>query len=127
MASVTQNHGIAPHLLPSIDGNVAVAAPVTKTSQVSKGRDVTTIFNYFKDPADGSPPTPNYANKPSTTVERDARQQVVHDIRGREDEYTLDTTGFQIFKHESVEKDFADEEHIKAIYYPETEELLKKA
>lgn len=128
MASVTQNHGVAPHLLSSIDGNVAVAAPITKTSQVSKGRDVTTIFNYFKDPADGSPPAPNYANKPSTiTPEKDSRQQVVHDIRGREDEYTLDTTGFEIFKHESVEKTFDDEERIKAVYYPEVEELLKKA
>lgn len=50
----------------------------------------------------------------------------VHDIRGSEDQYTLDTTGFQVVKHVSQEKDFLDEERIKSIYYKETEELLKK-
>jgi hypothetical protein len=128
MSSITQNQGTAPHLLSSIGNNFAVADSASQTPQVSKGRDVTGIFNYFKDAADGSPPTPNIANQPTSYIrEYHHRQKVVHDIRGTEDQYTLDTTGFQIFKHESAEKQFVDDERIKSIYYPETEELLKKA
>jgi hypothetical protein len=93
-----------------------------------KPRDVTTIFNYFKDNEDGSPPHPSYVGKPETYYRPTAPlQTTVHDIRGSEDKYTLDTTGFQVVKHESDEKDFADDQHIKSIYYPEIEDILKKA
>lgn len=51
----------------------------------------------------------------------------VHDISGEEEKYTLDSHGFQIYKHLSLEKDFLDDEEIKASYYPETEQLLKDA
>jgi hypothetical protein len=106
MASVTQSQGLAPHLLSSIGNNVTVADPASQAPQAPRGRDVNATFNYYKDSADGSPPAPNYANKPSTYVrERLERQKVVQDIRGREDQYTLDTTGFQIVKHESAEND----------------------
>lgn len=54
-----------------------------------------------------------------------AVQVEVTDISGNEDKYTLDGNGFQIVQHESKEKDFLDEERIKSIYYPETEQLLK--
>ena len=128
MTSITQSQGVAPHLLSPVGNQVAVTEPVSQTAKVSKPRDVETTFNYFKDKEDGSPPEPTYVNKPST-YERPAisERKLVHDIRGSEDKYTLDTTGFQIYKHESVEKDFLDDEQIKRLYYPETEELLKKA
>ena len=51
---------------------------------------------------------------------------VVHDIRGREDSVSLDTTGFQFVKHASTEKDFLDEAKITTEYYKEVEELLKQ-
>ena len=51
----------------------------------------------------------------------------MHDITGTEDKYTLDSHGFQIYIHASIEKDFVNEEKIKAEYYPETEQLLKDA
>ena len=67
-------------------------------------------------------------SKPETYVRPHVAQQVtVHDISGEEDRYTLDSHGFQIFSHESVEKDFQDDDKIKAEYYPETEQLLKDA
>jgi hypothetical protein len=50
---------------------------------------------------------------------------IVRDITGDEDKYTLDSHGFQFTKHESKEKDFLDEEKIKAEYYPEVKQLLK--
>ncbi|TAQ86193.1 hypothetical protein B7494_g5485 [Chlorociboria aeruginascens] len=127
MTSVTQNFGVAPHLLSPVGNQVAVS-DTPKDPQVGKPRDVETTFNYFKDNADGSPPEPNYISRPTSYVrEMDSRRLVVHDIRGSEDQYTLDTTGFQIYKHESAEKDFLDDDQIQQFYYPETEELLKKA
>lgn len=51
---------------------------------------------------------------------------VIHDISGEVEKYNLDTHGFQFVKHESKEKDFLDVEKIKAEYYAETEELVKK-
>ena len=69
----------------------------------------------------------------------------MHDIAGEEDkvaalyhwhaflsivnirQYTLDSHGFQIYPHAATEKDFVDDEQIKAGYYPETEQLLKDA
>ena len=50
---------------------------------------------------------------------------VVHDIAGDEDKYKIDSHGFQYLKHESKEKEFLDDDKIKAEYYPETEKLLK--
>jgi hypothetical protein len=63
------------------------------------------------------------------TFERPAEPQdvVVKDIAGHEKEYTLDSHGFQIYNHASKEKDFLDDEKIKAEYYAETDQLLKDA
>jgi hypothetical protein len=73
-------------------------------------------------------PTHILLSKPETYVRPHVTQQVtVHDISGEEDRYTLDSHGFQIYPHESSEKDFQDDEQIKAHYYPETEQLLKDA
>ena len=101
------------------------------TVEVKSGNlkhDVKTQLNYYKDPGDGSEPTPSYIGKPET-YERPVQPLpvTVHDIRGEENKYTLDRTGFQIHSHTSSEKDFLDEEKIKAEYYPETEQLLKEA
>ena len=60
--------------------------------------------------------------RPSVT-----QKVTVHDITGDEDRYTLDSHGFQIHSHESKEKEFQDDDKIKAEYYPETEQLLKDA
>jgi hypothetical protein len=95
---------------------LAVAVP-----QTSKPRHVHTSLNYYKAAEDGSPPHPTYIGKPET-YERPSEplEVTVHDIRGHEQEYTLDN-------HESKEKDFLDDEQIKAVYYPEIEQLLKNA
>ena len=128
MTSVTQNSAVAPHLLSPVGNQVSVTDPVSRPRESPEPRDVEAIFNYYKDPEDGSPPAPNYVNKPGSYERVPISQRlVVHDVRGKEGQYTLDTTGFQIYNHESVEKEFLDDDKIKAVYYPETEELLKKA
>ena len=121
-STITAPSTIAPHLLGKSDYQVQTP----HTSQ--KGHNVVTNFNYYKDPGDGSPPEPSYVARPET-YERPAETQVsvVHDIRGAEDDYTLDTTGFQIYRHVSQETVFEDEAQIKRIYYPEIEDILKSA
>jgi len=87
---------------------------------------VEAVLNYFKDNEDGSPPAPVYVNRPETAMRPSEPHTVkITNIAGREGEYTLDKHGFQVHRHVSHEKDFDDDEHIKAVYYPETEQLLK--
>ncbi|KAF2866335.1 amino acid permease-domain-containing protein [Massariosphaeria phaeospora] len=57
----------------------------------------------------------------------ESHSAIVHDVLGREKEFSLDTNGFQFHQHTSVEKGFLDDEKVKRDYYPETEELLKDA
>ncbi|KAI1408298.1 hypothetical protein F5Y13DRAFT_204988 [Hypoxylon sp. FL1857] len=103
-----------------------VAGGLSTAPTASSPIDVDTTLNYFKDAEDGSPPKPTYVDKPET-YERPVVSHPVHitDVRGRESEFTLDGHGFQYVPHVAQEKDFADDEHIKAVYYPETEQLLK--
>jgi len=91
--------------------------------------DVATTLNYYK--PIGSEPPFNYVyplpeGQLRSNVGSDVRPVVVHDARGKEEEFSIDTSGFQFVKYPSVEKDFTDDEEIKTKYYPEVEELLKK-
>ena len=107
----------------------APSAPEVNVTQrdIPKGaKDVRTELNYFKDPEDGSPPHATYTDRPET-YERPVvtHPATIHDVRGRESEYTLDKDGFEIVRHTAAEKDFLDDDVIKAGYYAETEQLLK--
>lgn len=123
-STITAPSTTAPHLLGGDYQSHANQVPL----KASQARDVLADFNYYKDPGDGSPPAPSYVGKPET-YERPAetRAMTVHDVRGEEDKYTLDTTGFQIYRHASRETAFADEAEIKSVYYPEIEDILKSA
>ncbi|KAI1259524.1 hypothetical protein F5Y18DRAFT_293518 [Xylariaceae sp. FL1019] len=97
-----------------------------KTSSSSSPSEVEALLNYYLDNEDGSPPQPAYVDKPETYFRRNEERTVkVTNVAGREAEFTLDGQGFQIHRNVAQEKDFADDEHIKAVYYPETEQLLK--
>lgn len=109
-------------------GNVTTFEPLTTVQSGPVKHHVHTKLNYFKPNEDGSPPAPAYVGKPES-YERpvDPVDVVVHDIKDEANKYTLDGTGFQIYNFPSSEKEFIDEEKIKAEYYPETERLLKEA
>lgn len=99
------------------------------SSQQSTGtvlpRHVHTTFNYYKDTGDGTEHAPSLAGKRATFNQPSVDlEHVVTDITGSVDNYTLDSHGFQLFPHASEERDFLDEERIKAIYYPEMEKLV---
>jgi hypothetical protein len=50
----------------------------------------------------------------------------VHDARGREEEFSLDDSGFKFVKYTNAEVNFTDNQAIKEIYYPEIEQLIQK-
>lgn len=117
----------APHLL---SNNFEVKSTTQSTVKEHKpaAKDVLSDFHYYLDPGDGSPPPPSIVGKPETYTRPAATLQLVaHDIRGTENEYSLDKTGFQVYRHTSKEKQFQDDEEIKKVYYPEIEEILKDA
>ncbi|KAL1857074.1 hypothetical protein VTK73DRAFT_8108 [Phialemonium thermophilum] len=112
---------------PSTAGAGTFVEPLARENKPPK-HHVSTVLNYYKDPGDGSLPPPSYVGRPETYDRPYVEQQVViTDITGDEDKYSLDSHGFQIYHHESKEKDFVDDDKIKAEYYPEVEQLLKDA
>ena len=101
--------------------DVAVLAP----------HDVHTSLNYFAATPNGEPPynftySPPPDGLPQTNVLTEAIDTVVHDVRGKEDTVSLETTGFKFVQHVSEEKLFVDEDAIRTKYYKEVEEILKK-
>lgn len=90
---------------------------------------VEATMNFFRDPEDGSKPH-NYVEKPPAGQPQrnfgaTEIKLTVQDIRDRESEFYLDKDAFQAVKGiPSEEKDFTDDEHIKAVYYPEVVKLL---
>lgn len=93
-------------------------------------RDVPTTLNYFELVGEGPAreyATPGPDGKRRSNVGKDPHPAVVHDVRGREDAFTLDGQGFQFVHWPSAEKEFVDEEAIRTRYYAEVEALLKEA
>ena len=64
-------------------------------------------------------------NRPHSERPHAAQSVTIHDVAGDEDQYALDSHGFQFVKHASREEEFLDDQTIKAGYYPEVEQLLK--
>ena len=73
-----------------------------------------------------------YMNADATTGERqesignEEKSIVIENMRGKEDSVSLDTTGFQFYKHTSKHTSFDNDEEIRSEYYPESMELIKK-
>ncbi|ETS81107.1 hypothetical protein PFICI_06109 [Pestalotiopsis fici W106-1] len=93
-----------------------------------KKHHVATTLNYWDDPGDGSRPTPIVIGKGRITNERPHQTHdfVITDVSGEEDQYTLDRHGFRYHSHESVEKEFLDDQKILEVYYPECIRLLRE-
>lgn len=88
----------------------------------------TAKLSFYKAPEDGSPPH-NYVEPLPGVPQRnwgDAWEDVtLHDLRGQEQRFDLDHNAFDTYQNvKSAERDFTDDEHIRAVYYPEVEKLL---
>ncbi|KAI0555975.1 hypothetical protein F4679DRAFT_520544 [Xylaria curta] len=104
---------------------MAISAPIdvprgTVTAKLNfshRPKDGQVAFNYVGTPPEG---------EPQNNVKYYQQDVTIEDIRGRESGYTLDNDAFQVLQDvpESKEKEFTDDESIKANYYPEVEKLL---
>lgn len=88
----------------------------------------TAKLSFYKAPEDGSPPH-NYVEPLPGVPQRnwgDAWEKVtLEDLRGQEQKFDLDHNAFDTYQNiKSAEADFTDDEHIRAVYYPEVEKLL---
>lgn len=102
------------------------ATTITQTKQPRAGtKVVNTTLNYYLDPSRGGHTSYQIGVSDYYRRKFDSHPVQIHDIRGREDEFSLETHGFQHCKHVSAEKDFNSDEQIRAIVYPEVEQLLK--
>lgn len=91
----------------------------------------TAKLNYATPPADGSRAFTQVYPDPVTgerlrNWQEDPHIVEIEDIRGKEDNYTLDVAGFQYSRHSAKHTKFTDDEEIKEEYYPESIELIKK-
>lgn len=109
-------------------GHGSILAQKQTVPVYEKPHHVQTTLNSFKESEDGSPPSPTIIGKPESLNKPSISLPVtIHDISRHELDYSLDGNGFQFYYHESMEKDFLDNEKIEREYYPETEQLLKDA
>ena len=109
----------------------AVLSPPQIPTPTAGPHDVSTTLNYYTPLGDPSAEAYRYIylspppGVPEHNLGDDPRPVLIHDARGREHEFSLDTHGFQFVRHVSAETEFVDEERIKGVYYKEGEELLK--
>ena len=77
--------------------------------------------------------TNSYTGKPWTKVDgpgmsysQSDHERPVHNIRGHEQDFTTDKSGFAVYNSPANEKLFVDDAVVRDNYYPEVEALLRK-
>ncbi|KAF5386422.1 hypothetical protein D9757_006633 [Collybiopsis confluens] len=85
---------------------------------------------YFSPPKDGSRPI-HLMNEDASQASRynfvpEEKTVDVENIRGKEDAYSLSTSGFQFCHHPAKHTSFSSDEEIEREYYPESIEFLKE-
>jgi hypothetical protein len=76
------------------------------------------LYNYTFEPPPGTAKT-NFVDDPHLVTVRNARSEAP--------DATLDREGFALLRHRSAVQDFYDEDELRRVYYPETEQALLAA
>ncbi|MCJ1235093.1 hypothetical protein MMC14_003057 [Varicellaria rhodocarpa] len=111
--------------------------PLTLTSEIPKDSTyvpsgpVTSTLSFYSPPADGAAPYYFVEKQPEGVAQTNFGVEHVdvelQDIRGKESSFSLANNSFATVQNIiSEEKDFTDDEHIKAVYYPEVEQTILK-
>lgn len=95
-------------------------------------RDITTLLNYWKRlenrsiSVDFSTPGAQERLDELSNL-NEAHAVLIHDVRGDESKYTLERNGFQYVHHHVKElEDCSNEEQVREVLLPATEELVKQ-
>ncbi|KAL0572668.1 hypothetical protein V5O48_009292 [Marasmius crinis-equi] len=87
-------------------------------------------LNYFARTSDGGKPYNYVAKQPVGVPQSNSQAEEyvlqIENVRGKEDAYSLDTSGFYFGKHAASHKSFANNEEVEKEYYPESIELIKR-
>lgn len=100
-------------------------AATTNGSHSTKGNVVHAKLNYYLDPSLGGRDEFAIGTAGAYRRKFDNRPVDIQDARGFENKFDIDVHGFQYHKRPCTEKDFTDDAQVKAVAYPETEQLLK--
>jgi len=97
---------------------------------ISNPPSTTATLTYSVQPTDGTRPYTKTIVDPETglrptNVTHENKTVVIENLRGNEDSVTLDTAGFQYYKHASKHTSFTDDAEVEKEYYPESIELIK--
>ena len=97
---------------------------------MSASNTVTADLIYFKAPPDGTKPYHSINIDPKTGVRdqnwiKEPPHVQIENVRGKEADYSLDTSGFLYSRNAQKYTSFADDEEIAREYYPESIELVK--
>ncbi|KAF2255186.1 hypothetical protein BU26DRAFT_527983 [Trematosphaeria pertusa] len=68
----------------------------------------------------------NKVDGPGTSFTQRKHQRTLHNIRGREHEFTTDNAGFAVYNSPAKEKLFVDENAVRNSYYAEVEQMLRE-
>jgi hypothetical protein len=63
---------------------------------------------------------------PGTNFKLNTHSRQVHNLRGREHEFTTDNSGFAVYNHPAKEHRFVDDAAVRNDYYQEVENLLRE-
>jgi len=97
---------------------------------ISNPPSTTASLTYSVQPTDGTRPYTKINADAETGVRltnltRENKSVVIENLRGNEDSVTLDTAGFQYYKHASKHTSFTNDAEVEKEYYPESIELIK--
>ncbi|KAI9847158.1 MAG: hypothetical protein M1837_003020 [Sclerophora amabilis] len=95
-------------------------------SKLDPNPGVDAYVNYYQPPEPGAVPEKNDMALMLGDKDMVSHWMHIHDMRGREDEFSLDVQGFQSAKLHSKVADFQDADEIKSTYYSEIQELVKR-
>lgn len=94
------------------------------TSATIQGRQIRATFN-FMDPA-GTGDVVDDANPQNTRITTEPHEVTVTDLRGHEDEVSLERNGFAVLRSPTACRDFRNEDEVLGVYYPEIEALVAR-
>ncbi|KAK5108552.1 hypothetical protein LTR62_008209 [Meristemomyces frigidus] len=121
MSTTTQTH---------TQSEVRKFATTNDERPVPRG-DTKSKLTFYAPPADGSKPW-NYvetppAGSPQRNYGEDEHEVTIHDVRGREADFNINTNGFGVLQNirsEMSYEQWEDESRVKETYYAEVEKLL---
>ncbi len=114
----------------SIAANLAsVVKSAPPVASPRNGRDVDALMTYL---ADASVKPVTFNPPPGTGVPRRVGNYGSFSVRIRDarpiaETLDLDRHGFALTRHDTAVRDFYDESEVRAVYYPEIEQLIKTA